>query len=190
MRTTIAVAALLVALLTGCGMEAVVSTPNLTQVPDGSAPAVVSPGQDLPDGVPLPDGALVVSGPTAGKARGQIVTWAAVATQSADVSTAETRSYFRAQLTLAGWDVTEPSAPRGGWTLAGHRQLQLDAQPTTQWLQISVTEPLSGSGPAITYRFVAAPTVAVSPSPSSPTPAATPSPSRSPARTPTPDGRR
>lgn len=153
-------------LLCGCGVEAVVSVPS-----SGSSTAEPSPSrpaQELPDGVPLPPGALLVSGPTQVKARGQVAGWAAVATQSADTSSADTRSFYRGQLPLLGWSVSVDAAHGEGWTIAGQRQLAIGVLPAAQGLQVSVTEPLTSSGPAITIRFVTTPDV----------PAATASPAR------------
>lgn len=162
-------------------MQAVVTAPTPTDpAADSGARSslgVASPGQQLPDGVPLPEGALLVSGPTAVKDRGQVTGWAAVATQSPDSTSADARSFFRAQLALLGWSLNEPPADHSGWSVAAQRQVMLGSEQVEQWLQVSVTEPLSSSGPAISYRFVASP---VAPGQASAEPAPRPVPVPSP----------
>ncbi len=160
-------AAMCLTLVTGCGLQAVVTapTPTSTDTAIVPVPTAAMPGRQLPDGVPLPPGALLVSGPTDTKARGQVTGWAAIATQSSDASGAQTRTFLRSQLALIGWALSEPPVRGGGWTVTAERQMVLGGEPTAQWLQVSVTEPLSSSGPAITYRFVSSPAGAPAGSP-------------------------
>lgn len=125
----------------------------------GAAPSAAA--GELPNGVPLPGGGLIVSGPTAAKGRSGVTGWSAVVTLSASEQANPVRDALRGQLSYLGWQVAVGSSKgETAGTLSARRILPAGAPGSTggieQWLQVTVTDPLMDSGPAVVYRFAEA----------------------------------
>lgn len=165
--------------LTGCGMDAVVDRGAAEQAPGTVGPSFGAPTKQavvgsLPQEVPVPPGGLVVSGPTSER-RGSVAGWSAVVAVSPASSEDELRTWLRARFDQAGWQSKGFLVGRDkdqGLTLSGHRIVphagDVGAEKPTvaspipsasvsalkeQWIQVFVTKPLTGSGPAVVYLF-------------------------------------
>lgn len=160
--------------LTSCA-SAITSDADLPTASSGQAsggPDVPSAAPaTLPDGIPLPPNASLAKATApisnAGKVRG----WTAVALTPTGVNVAETVSRLRELLTGAGWEVSVKGSESTGVGIAA----KSPAVSPIRWLNLSVTPPLPGSGPAVTYRFaqISAP-ISTTP-PITPLPGSTPS---------------
>lgn len=114
--------------------------------PTSSSPKTYANG--LPDAIQLPADATLVEPAKPIDAPAGIHGWTAVATTSDKSSGSELVSSIRAVLLTNGWEVSNKVARDSAVTLQASR-----AQPTRAWLNITVTEPLPGAGPALTYRY-------------------------------------
>jgi len=127
----------------------------------GSSPGSYVAAGELPNGVPLPAGGLIVSGRTAAKGRSGVTGWSAVVALSASEKATPVRDAIRGQLSYLGWQVASGSSKgETAGTLSARRVLPNVSPGATggveQWLQVTVTEPLMDSGPAVVYRFAEA----------------------------------
>lgn len=155
-----------------CGLDASVgsSIGTPTENPSETPPPPGGQGTQLPNGVPSPSGGLVVAGPDPAEQKGGVTGWSAVVVVSAASAPADVENWLRNQLLFLGWQEESrkgASPPAGTRTIAVRRSLTV-APPsgsvtgpplvgvTRQWLQVSVTDPLVGSGPAVSYRFAEA----------------------------------
>lgn len=163
----------MVMMATGCSLEARVA-PVPGESSTGVAGVEPTPAQEdgtdrdavtqvieLPNGVPLPQGGLIVSGPTPARSSSGVTGWSAVVTLSGSADGNEVREEIRGKLSYLGWQVTPATAKDDrSKTLSARRVLPSTSVTSTagteQWLQISVTAPLVDSGPAVVYRFAEA----------------------------------
>ncbi|MDP3973068.1 MAG: hypothetical protein Q8P61_09190 [Candidatus Nanopelagicales bacterium] len=158
---------------TGCSLEARVA-PIPGESSAGGAGVEPSPAHEggsdrdevtqvieLPNGVPLPQGGLIVSGPTPARSGSGVTGWSAVVTLSGSADGHQVREEIRGQISYLGWQVTPATARDDpSKTLSARRVLPstspISTAGTEQWLQVSVTAPLVDSGPAVVYRFAEA----------------------------------
>lgn len=161
-----------------CGLDASVGSsidtparnPSATPAPSAAPSAPGGQGTQLPNGVPSPSGGLVVAGPDPAEQKGGVTGWSAVVVVSAASTPADVANWLRNQLLFLGWqeESRKGASPAADTrTIAVHRSLtaappsgSVTGTPlvgvTRQWLQVSVTDPLVGSGPAVSYRFAEA----------------------------------
>lgn len=155
---TLAAAAGLVVVLSACSTQA---TPDAT-VTSASAQASVStqPATALPDGVPVTAGAQLVEGVKpidSSGAKG----WSAVTLTPSGTSATATTTQVNQGLQSAGWATKIVGSEKDGFVIAGNRKVGA----ATAWLNVNVTIPVPGSGPAVTYRYAIGPEPVASASP-------------------------
>lgn len=124
--------------LTSCGTDTVRT--------ETATPTVTAP--TLPDGIPLPTGGSVVSGPDTSKqsgARG----WSAVALARPEADVALISSTLGQALRAQGWVERVSPSSEAGVSITVTRT---DGKKSS-WLDVNVTSPLPGGGSAVTYRF-------------------------------------
>lgn len=120
---------------------------------DGSATASTAPAADgsakaLPDAVPLPSGAELAEA-TKPFSSARATGWTAVAVTPSGTSSVTVASQLNQSLAQSGWVPKLTGTEADGFVIAATR----NAGSQQQWLNINVTTPVPGSGPAITYRF-------------------------------------
>jgi len=112
------------------------------------APTVTAAVPTLPDGIPLPVGASIASGPDSSKqagARG----WSAVVLAAPDADVSAITASISQQLQELGWTDQAVPTPDAGTSISATRS---DGD-TSSWLDVNITPPLPGGGSAVTYRF-------------------------------------
>ncbi len=141
----VVVIALCVMAVAGCSVQ---TSPSV----DGSAAASTAPAagfaKALPNAVPLPSGAELVEA-TKPLSSGGATGWTAVAVTPAGTSLTPVASQLNQSLTQSGWMSKLTGTEADGFVIAAAR----NAGAQQQWLNINLTTPVPGSGPAITYRF-------------------------------------
>ncbi len=132
--------------LTGC---ATASAPDATFT-SASAEASVStqPATALPDAVPVTPGAQLVDSVKTVDSPGAKGWTAVTLTPSGTGATATTTQVNKA-LQAGGWGTKILGSEKDGFVIAANRKV--GAQ--TAWLNVNVTIPVPGSGPAVTYRY-------------------------------------
>ena len=155
---TLAAAAGLVVVLSACSTQA---TPDAT-VTSASAQASVStqPATALPDGVPVTAGAQLVEGFRPRGGAGAVGGGAGTVPSSGPSATATTARVNRG-LEAAGGATKIVGSEKDGFVIAGNRKVGA----ATAWLNVNVTIPVPGSGPAVTYRYAIGPEPVASASP-------------------------
>ncbi len=120
------------------------------------------PAGALPNNVPLPPGARLVSGPTPSKATSTGTGWTAVAVTPVATLPANVTNALYESLVTNGWTLQQNNqrpagTTSGAGTTIGAQKASTDASRpySGEWLEVSVTTPLASSGPAITYRYAA-----------------------------------
>lgn len=78
--------------------------------------------------------------------------WTAVATTGPEATGPALEVTMRDQLRNAGWQVGQKKSEGSAVTLRATR-----TGVESEWLNISITEPLPGAGPALTFRYAAGP---------------------------------
>ncbi len=117
-----------------------------SEVPTTSETGVLAP--TLPDGIPLPAGGSIVSGPNTSK-RSDARGWSAVVLAAPDADVSAVTTSVSQQLQAQGWtDQVSPTEGAG----ASISATRTDGT-TSSWLDVNVTPPLPGGGSAVTYRF-------------------------------------
>lgn len=128
------------------GVVACGSNEAVSEAPTASTTVPQVPA--LPDGVPLPTGGSVVSGPDTSKqsdARG----WSAVVLAAPDADVSAVTASVRDQLQAQGWTAQVSAVEETGTSISATRT----DGTTSSWLDVNVTPPLPGGGSAVTYRF-------------------------------------
>ncbi len=161
-----------IALSTLCVMAVAACSAQTSPSVDGSlapwtpsAPAAASTApaagsaKALPNAVPLPSGADLVEA-TKPLSSGGATGWTAVAVTPVGTSLTPVASQLNQSLTQSGWASKLTGTEADGFVLAAGRTYGAQQQ----WLNINVTTPVPGSGPAITYRFATALSPTKSPS--------------------------
>ncbi len=142
------------------GSDGSSSSPTPTdRATDGNAPTDApsnGPAGALPNSVPLPPGARLVSGPTPSKATSTGTGWTAVAVTPVATPAENVTNALYESLVTNGWTLQKDNQ-RGAGTTIGAQKASTDASRpySGEWLEVSVTTPLASSGPAITYRYAA-----------------------------------
>lgn len=141
-----------------CSAQTGLSTPEETGTASAIAPTADAP-KTLPDSVPLASGAELVEAVksfSADSATG----WTAVTLTPAATTLTATATEINQSLAQLGWASKVTGTEASGFVIAGTR----DSGTQQQWLNINVTTPVPGSGPAVTYRYASGQNPTSSPS--------------------------
>ncbi|NQU36450.1 MAG: hypothetical protein HQ526_02500 [Actinobacteria bacterium] len=125
-----------------CGAE------DANQVAPGATEATATQAPALPDGIPLPAGGSVVSGPESSK-QADVRGWSAVALAAPDVDVSTISASLTRELEDQGWTEQVSPTEDDGTTISATRT----DGTTSYWLDVNVTPPIPGGGSAVTYRF-------------------------------------
>lgn len=144
--------------LAGCSTQA---SPDAT-ITSTSAEASIAtaPATTLPDAVPLTAGAQLVDSVKPIDSPGA-KGWTAVTLTPSGTSATATTNQVNQSLQTAGWATKIIGSEKDGFVIAANRKVGA----ATAWLNVNVTIPVPGSGPAVTYRYATGqqPTASVSP---------------------------
>lgn len=141
------------AALVGCTTQLAPAPPTGTATPGapGAADNGTGTGQNnssLPDSVPLPTDAQLAEASksfSSDRARG----WTAVALTPNGSGLSGVAGQLTQSLQTAGWATKVTGGEKDGFVIASTRKVGAESA----WLNINVTTPVPGSGPAVTYRY-------------------------------------
>lgn len=139
--------------LVGCTTQTAAPSPTETAVPGmpgaaGNAVDGATVNASLPDSIPLPTDAQLAEASknfSSAHANG----WTAVAVTPSGTGLSSIAGQLTQSLQTAGWATKVTGSDQDGYVIAGTRKV--GGGPT--WLNINVTTPIPGSGPAVTYRY-------------------------------------
>lgn len=139
--------------LVGCTTQTAAPPPTQTPVP--GVPGAADNAADgatvnasLPDSIPLPTDAQLAEASksfTSAHANG----WTAVALTPSGSGLSSTAGQLTQSLQTGGWATKVTGNDQDGYVIAGTRKVG----GGSAWLNINVTTPVPGSGPAVTYRY-------------------------------------
>ena len=145
---------LLLVVLAGVGVAAVGCSAQSAPSPTASAASAPTSAPStqvvnaLPDSIPLPPGAELAEGTksfVSERAQG----WTAVALTPTGTGLGSTATQLNQSLQRAGWTAKLSGTERDGYVLSCTRMIGAQSA----WLNVNVTTPVPGSGPAVTYRY-------------------------------------
>lgn len=136
----------------GCSAQSGSSSVDDATASASAASPTAAAAKALPDAVPLVGNAELVEAvkPFSGdKATG----WTAVALTPSGTTLTTTATEVNQSLAQVGWVSKVTGTETEGFVIAGTRT----SGATQQWLNVNVTTPVPGSGPAVTYRYASGP---------------------------------
>lgn len=149
-------------LAVGCGVQSGTAPTDQQDAVAPTAPVApsVRPVSALPDSVPLPPKAELAEETKSFSGEGARG-WTAVVLTPAGTPLTATASQLTSDVQRAGWTATLSGTERDGYVIASTKAIGAQSA----WLNINVTTPVPGSGPAVTYRYAIGqvPTVSASP---------------------------
>lgn len=116
--------------------------------------------KSLPDSVPLATGAELVEA-TKSFSSDRVTGWTAVSVTAAGSPLNTVAAQLNQTITNAGWTAKLSGTETEGYVIGATRTVGSQQQ----WLNVNVTTPVPGSGPAVTYRFASSSASTKTPSP-------------------------